>query len=180
LKTIFKVGWRVRLRAKLETGSMSATSMCSTPLARPTPVGTQAVNHDVNLKVKRRDTGIALLSGLCRSLETKPTRRKRQDLSSSGKLRLGVERSSRCTRRREHRGGQRTTPAGELIEFDGQKAICACGKLCTEPRFWNSTTEMLRYTRRSARTSSSFKFYSRSESSRVKSRDALRLTRFIC
>ncbi len=34
--------------------------------------------------------------------------------------------------RRERGGGQRTTPAGE---FDGQKALCSCGKLCTEPRF---------------------------------------------
>ncbi len=113
-----------------------------------THTGTQAVNHDVNLKVKRRDTGIALFSGLCRS------RRLGSRLGGNrdGSLELGEAQAaseafvavSRC--RRERRGGQRTTPAGE---FDGQKAICACGKLCTEPRFWNLplllllTTEML-------------------------------------
>ena len=111
---------------------MSATSMCTVQHTK-TYTGTQAVNHDVNLKVKRRDTGIALLSGLCRS--------RRSRLGGNGSL--DSELGEAATRseafvavcRRERRGGQRTTPAGE---FDGQKAICACG----DPRFWNSTTEM--------------------------------------
>ncbi len=83
---------------------MSATSMCSTLVK--TYTGTQAVNHDVrvNLKVKRRDTGIALLSGLCRS--------RRSRLGGNGSLELRVgEAATRSEAfvavcRRERRGGQ--------------------------------------------------------------------------
>ncbi len=71
-----------------------------------TYTGTQAANHDVNLKVKRRDTGIALLSGLCRS--------RRSRLGGNGSLRVELRVGEAATRseafvavcRRERRGGQ--------------------------------------------------------------------------